>query len=160
MTIEDIILTRLSEELVDPVYANMTLNEAWERLHATAVKETATRPKTLTLQGSLSGLSPGSKARLRDWNDAQKLKDAILSQDRLAVGIYLDLLVAGDELTPALVSAEEAAAVMAELAATETVEVTIESPPRIWTVVRAIPGGPNDVTKEQFAAAWMAIGRN
>ena len=160
MTPEETILERLTAELSNARYDGKTNGQAWTMIHATSVTETVICLKTLTLQGLLGGLSSGSKARLRNWVDAQDLKAKILAQDRLGVGIYVDLLVSGDALTPALIEQEEASAVMAELAATETVEVTTQTDPAIWAIVCGIPGGPNDVTEEQFAAAWAAAGRN
>lgn len=148
---------RLLAEVALPIYDNKTQVEAFMLFMATEETASVTRPKTLTLAGLLSGLSSGSKARLRDWNDAQNLKAAILAQDRSAIGIYLDLLVSGDELTPPLIEPSEGATVMGELVASETVDVVTQITPRSYEIIRGIPRGPNTITEEQFIIAWTAI---
>lgn len=148
---------RLLAEVTLPIYDNKTQVEAFMLFIATEETTSVTRSKTLTLTNLLGGLSSGSKARLRDWSDAQNLKTAILNQDRTAIGIYLDLLISGDELTPPLIDPTEAAEVMKELVATETVEVIKSITPRSYEIIRGIPRGPNTITEEQFRVAWIAI---
>lgn len=154
MTADEIIMQRLTTELSDAAYNDKTQAEGLAFLKATTVSSPVVRPMAFTMAELLTFLKPQSALKLVDWPMLGDLRDKVTEQDHAGVIAWLSFI------KNSKIDADEFDDAYAHLTRTETVQVATEIIPRIWDVIRGIPSGPNDISDEQFAAAWLAAGRN
>jgi hypothetical protein len=138
----------LLAELRQADYDGLTSEQAFEKLHgAPAVMETRAAP--ISIDGLMAVLSPESLAHIAEWSLAGRLADDITAQSRAAVGRWALLLRLSGKITE-----QEAAAVMSQLSATETVDAGRRAIPRFVEAFSGIPGMPNRIDEEDFAAVF------
>lgn len=153
MNPDEILMQRLTAELADAAYDGLTQAEGFALLNATENVETTNKPMAFTMAELLSFLKPASATKLVDWPMLGDLRDKVTAQDHAGVIAWLSF-INGTKITQ-----EEFQQANAYLTRTESVEVRTPIESRAWRVIRGIPGGPNVVSEEQFAAAWLAVGR-
>lgn len=144
---------KLIAELGSPVYAGLSESQAFALLNDPQIVATTTKqPKTLTVEGVLSALAPGSVAKLLPLPCLLDVRDKIQAQDRAGVGLWAQVLAMGGAISPA-----EAGAVIAALSESESVTATETVPPRINTEFGGVAGMPNRIKPDQFAALWAEV---
>lgn len=142
--------SKLIAELSGPAYAGLSESQAYGLLNDPQ-PVTETRPKMLTVEGVMAGLSQASIANLLTLPCLIDVRDKIQSQDRPGVALWAQVLAMGGAITQ-----PEAVVVIASLQESETVE-TGESPPRINTQFGGIPGMPNRLKPDVFAELWSEV---
>lgn len=149
-----VIHERLTAEIGLPLYDETTQIDAFAFFNTTSVATTETKPMPFTLAELLAFLSPESAAKLVDWPMLGDLRDKVTAQDHAGVIAWL-AFITGTKITSA-----EFNLAYAHLTRTQEVQTVTPIQSRSWDVVRGIPSGPNAVTEQQFAAAWLAAGRS
>jgi hypothetical protein len=111
----------------------------------------ATRLKPLTIERLLSSLTQPSIEKLISWPHLTDMRDKVLAQDRIGVGLWGQLLVASGYITT-----DEYNQIGAALAETEEYTVPVEPLPA--TPMRSADGIPGSWSVvpvgEQFQLAW------
>lgn len=148
MSLTDTQAAALRVELQRPEYAGLTADQAFALLHnPQSTSSTSTVPRTLSLASILSGISQESAAKLAVNPNVRDLRDKILAQDRVGVGLWVALFAQAGVIT-----ASEANMVNAALVATDEVTTTITGLPRISVAFHGVAGMPNKIDRADFDA--------
>lgn len=132
---------RLRTELQRARYAGKTVAEIRALLEAPeVVTQPVTRPKVLTVEWLLSGLTPESLVKLMAWPHLTDLRDMVVRQDREGAARWASLLAG-----TGFVSVPEAGAVLSKLTETEQTEVVDTLMPPIFRAYSGIPYARNSV---------------
>lgn len=163
---------QLADELQLPIYAGLTMEQAYARLHAATIPVEQTRPAEFSFEQLLEPISAESAAKVIALPTIGKLIDMVTAQDRVGVSLMVKAFAKAGAIT-----LPEAGAALAILQATVTETVQQEVQPRIveawdWFALQErygfresqgplpVPiaeGMPNVMDMADFAAAWEVI---
>lgn len=139
----------LIKELKNPIYAELTQDEGWDKLTkptVTTVKKTKQVPVSVSL---FSLLSAESLTKVIDSQAIMlDIRDKIKEGDIQGVVIWGQILVKTGKITQ-----EEFDGISAELGKTQEYDVSTSTPPRFETFA-GVPGFPNEISREDFNNAW------
>lgn len=151
MTIEQV----FQEEFSHSRYDGVDADDAFDLFTlGRSVVTTEQQLKPFTVGDVLSLCGQESLARLVMLPSLTDIRDKIEANDRDSLLLWCQFLAGAGTITTS-----EATAIAAVCQATETAEVETEESPRIHTAFAGHAGFPNEITREQFDAAWAAAGR-